>query len=93
MQWENGKKKELLLTELDDDDDEDDQKSISSESSCFDGLPTESPLRHKKFKSQSNDFDIWRMFQIDDHILKDLPNGEKILDALTADKWDGEFAF
>lgn len=103
MHWENENQQNLMMSEVEDDrdngldDDEenadgDDQSSISSENSCCDVLMLESsPVHHKPRIVQSPEPKIWHsMPDIDENILKELPNAEKILDDLVAENWDSK---
>lgn len=101
LHWENENQQNLLRSEveddrdngLDEDDDANDQSSISSENSCCDILPPESSLSHQNAHvGQSAEANIWQsMPDIDDNILKELPNAERILDDLLAENWESNY--
>lgn len=100
MHWENENKQNLLISEVDDDqedndldDDEnnaDDHSSISSENSCCDVLTTESSPIHQETRiGPSSEPKVWHsMPDIDENILKELPDAERILDDLVAENWE-----
>lgn len=75
---------------LEDDDDNNDQSSISSENSCCDAItPESSPSPQKAHISQPPEAKVWHSLpDIDESILKDLPNAEEILDDLVAENWE-----
>lgn len=77
-------------TDCDDDDDDDDKRSISSESTCCGEIKTEKKKIHNRIQEQSCDFEIWRLFQVDDQNMKDIPNSEVILSILTSIDSDGK---
>lgn len=77
-------------SDSDDDDEDDDKRSISSESTCFGEIKKETLALHKQMHQQSADFEIWRLFQVDDQNMREIPNAETILNALTAADSDGE---
>lgn len=77
--------------ELDCDDDEDDDKrSISSESTCCGDITTDTIKHLNSIQQQSADFEIWRLFQVDDHNMKDIPNSDAILNILTTVDSEGK---
>lgn len=60
---------------------EDDEGSIFSKGSCYD--KTESQMRQKQFNSQfDSDFEIWRLFQVDNQNTEDILNANEILQQL-----------
>lgn len=75
----------------DDDDEDDDKRSISSESTCCGEFKNETlKLNHSHMQQQSTDFEIWRLFQVDDQNMRDIPNAEAILDSLTTADMNGK---
>lgn len=68
----------------DGDDDDDEKRSISSESTSCGEFKKESVSLQKNGAQQSADFEIWRLFQVDDQNMKDIPNSEAILNTLMA---------
>lgn len=66
------------------DDDDDEKRSISSESTSCGEFKKESISLQKNGTQQSADFEIWRLFQVDDQNMKDIPNSEAILNTLMA---------
>lgn len=68
----------------DDDDDDDGNRSISSESTSCGEFKKESIMLRKNCEQESADFEIWRLFQVDDQNMKDIPNAEAVLSTLTA---------
>lgn len=97
MHRENREKEVILV--VDDEDvsdcgeDDDSKRSISSESTCYDEVKVEYQMRQKQMHKQSTDFDIWRLFQVDDQNMKDIPNSESILEILSTNGLDGNFLF
>lgn len=75
----------------DDDDDDDDKRSISSESTCSGEIKKEAFMLQKKNQEQSADFEIWRLFQVDDQNMKDIPNSDAILNVLRACNLNGKY--
>lgn len=100
MHWENENRKSLLLSEveddrdngLDDDEDNDGQSSISSENSCCEVITLQSsPSPQKAHIAPSVGTKVWHSLpDIDESILKALPNAEQVLDDLIAEQWDSE---
>lgn len=78
---------------VDDDDDDKRSESISSESTCCGDFKDETLKLHSNnnIQEQSADFEIWRLFQVDDQNMKDIPNAEAILNALTSTEMDGKW--
>lgn len=74
----------------DDDEDDDDKRSISSESTCCGEIKSEKKKIHNHIQQESCDFEIWRLFQVDDQNMKDIPNSEAILEILTSIDYDGK---
>lgn len=68
----------------DDDEDEDNNRSISSESTSCGEFNKESMMLRKSCEQASADFEIWRLFQVDDQNMKDITNSEAVLSILTA---------
>lgn len=105
MHWENENKKNLLMSEsevdddrddngLDDDDDALDRSSISSENSCCDVLTESSPMHQTTHRSQSPKAKVWHSIpDIDENILKELPNADRILDDLMAENWESKLMY
>lgn len=104
MHWEKENKQNLLRSDVEDDqddhglddDDEDDandQSSISSENSCRDVLTQESsPLRQTAHIGQLPETKMWYSLpDIDENILKELPNADSILDDLVAENWESKY--
>lgn len=71
---------------VDADDDDDDKRSISSESTCI----GETLKIQSNVPQQSADFEIWRLFQVDDQNMRDIPNAETILNNLMSADIDGK---
>lgn len=83
--------KEAILMVDDDDDNvmmlsdcDDDNRSISSESTSCGEFKKESLILRKTCVQESADLEIWRLFQVDDQNMKDIPNAEAALSTLTA---------
>lgn len=74
----------------DDDDDDDGKRSISSESTCCGEIRSEKKKIQSRIQPQSCDFEIWRLFQVDDQNMKDIPNSETVLSLLTSSDNDGK---
>lgn len=77
-------------SDCDDDEDDDDKRSISSESTCCGEIKNETFKLQNHIQQQSADFEIWRLFQVDDQNMKDIPNAEAILNMLTSVDFDGK---
>lgn len=75
---------------VDDDDEEDEDDDISSESTCCGDFKKETLKLHSNLQQQSADFEIWRLFQVDDQNMKDIPNADVILNKLTSTDIDGK---
>ncbi|XP_031618662.1 transient receptor potential channel pyrexia [Contarinia nasturtii] len=91
----NDTKDEILMVDNDNeldcvDDEDDDKRSISSESTCCGNIKTETLKHLNNAQQQSCDFEIWRLFQVDDHNMKDIPNSDAILNILASTDLDGE---
>lgn len=71
------------------DDDDDDKGSISSESTCSSDMKKDALVLQKNIQEQSADLEIWRLFQVDDQNMKDIPNSDAILNILTACNLNG----
>lgn len=90
----------LKILDIDDDDsdcddqdepDDDEKRSISSECSIsYDEVKTEFHIRQKHIHKQSTDFEIWRLFQVDDQNLKDIEHADTLLESLTNNEIDGK---
>ncbi|XP_055322540.1 transient receptor potential channel pyrexia isoform X2 [Sitodiplosis mosellana] len=77
--------------EVDDDEDDKRSESITSESTCCGDFKNETlKLHSNNIQQQSADFEIWRLFQVDDQNMKDIPNAEAILNSLTSADMDGQ---
>lgn len=90
---ESQEKEAILMVDDDDDDDDDndcgnaeddDNRSISSESTSCGEFKKESVMLRKNCEQESADLEIWRLFQVDAQNMKDIPNAEAVLSALTA---------
>lgn len=95
IRWADQENEKMLTIDSDDRDcdcNDDDKRSISSESTCCDGAKAELQMRQKQFHFQSTDFEIWRLFEIDNQSMKDVPNAEKLLDILTLGNLDGKLS-
>lgn len=68
----------------DEEDDDDNNRSISSESTSCGEFKKESLMLRKNGEQESADLEIWRLFQVDDQNLKEIPNAEAVLSTLTA---------
>lgn len=66
--------------------DGDEKRSISSENTCYDGyggIKSDFQPEQKKFTlSHQSDIEIWRLFQVNDQNMQDIPNADKILNDL-----------
>lgn len=71
-------------------DDDDDKGSISSESTCRGEINHETLKLHNHIQQQSSELEIWRLFQVDDQNMKEIPNSDAILNMLTAVDFDGK---
>lgn len=71
------------------DNDDDDKASISSESTCSSEMKKDTLVLQKNIQEQSADLEIWRLFQVDDQNMKDIPNSDVILNILTACNLNG----
>lgn len=70
-----------------DDAEDDEKRSISSESSIsYSEVKSEFQMRQK----QSTDFEIWRLFQVDDQNLKDIDYSDELLELLTTTEIEGK---
>lgn len=79
----------MMLSDCDDGED-DDNRSISSESTSCGEFKRESVMLRKNCVQESADFEIWRLFQVDDQNMKEIPNAEAILSTLTACDLNGK---
>lgn len=75
------------------DGEDDDERSISSESTCCGEIKMETLKLHNNNRQQSSDFEIWRLFQVDDQNMNDIPNAEAIMNILTSADLDGKISF
>lgn len=78
-------------SDCDEDDDEDEKRSISSESTSCGEFKKESLMLQKNCIQQSADLEIWRLFQVDNQNMKDIPNSETILNTLMACDLNGNY--
>lgn len=69
--------------DADDDDDDENNRSISSESTSCGEFKKESLILRKNGEQESADFEIWRLFQVDNQNMKEIPNAEAVLSILT----------
>lgn len=100
MHWENENKQNLLMSEVEDDREDDglndddevlDRSSISSENSCCDVLTESTPMHQTMHSGQSSEAKVWHSLpDIDEDILKELPNADQILDDLVAENWESK---
>lgn len=65
-----------------DDDDDDEKRSISSESTSCGEFKKETLRLQKNLAQQSSDYEIWRLFQVDNQNMKDIPNADAIIEIL-----------
>lgn len=75
--------------------DEDEKRSISSESTCYGGydvLKTDfQPAEQKPFTLFNQaDTELWRLFQVSDQNIQDIPNADKILNDLSSKNAESE---
>lgn len=75
--------------------DEDEKRSISSESTCYGGYDViksnfQSPEQKPFTLFNQADTEIWRLFQVSDQNMQDIPNADKILNDLSSKNAESE---
>lgn len=93
----------IKILDIDDDEsdldgheepEDDEKRSISSESSIsYSEVISEFQMRQKQIHKQSADFEIWRLFQVDDQNLKDIEHSDELLEMLTTTEIEGMPSF